>query len=302
MDVARRQLLTAAGGGTVFGAVAHSLATELDADREDSDRRKRAAVDRATGLDDPPAVQEADVFLIGGQSNATGHGRSEASTPPPEGAAFEYVPHEGFEPLADPVGTANTGSAWPAFAAAYWAASRRHAVYVPASVGGTSVHPAANDNWWGESGGLLYRALGRLRSATVNLQRVGITPRFGGLLWHQGETDAHAIDAGRIEPADYRLAFDTMIERYRLEIDDRQAPMYVFQLGRRRDGETRGFQEIRQRQRAGAAADPNVWLVFERAVRFPTEEKMKDTLHYNQDGLNEMGQIGGRTVAEIHED
>jgi hypothetical protein len=45
-----------------------------------------------------------------------------------------------------------------------------------------------------------------------------------------------------------------------------------------------------------------VWLVFERAVRFPTEEKMKDTLHYNQDGLNEMGQIGGRTVAEIHED
>ncbi|MEA1930910.1 MAG: sialate O-acetylesterase [Euryarchaeota archaeon] len=297
MDVARRQLLTAAGGGTIFGAVAHSLTTEQDTDREES-HRQQAAVDRATGLDDPPAMEAAEVFLIGGQSNATGHGSSEASIPPPEGAAFEHVPHEGFEPLVDPVGTANTGSAWPAFADAYWAASGRYAVYVPASVGGTSVHPAANDNWWGESGGLLYRALGRLRSATVNLQRAGITPRFGGLLWHQGETDAHAIDEGRIEPADYRLAFETMIERYRLEIGDRQAPMSVFQLGRRRDGETQGFQELRRIQRAVAAADPNVEVVFEGAVAFPAAGKMKDMLHYNQAGLNEMGRVGGRAVAE----
>jgi len=300
MDVARRQLLTAAGGGAVFGAVAQGVTSELDTDREDR-RRKQTAVDGATGLEDPPAIETADVFLIGGQSNATGHGSSEASRPPPDGRAFEHVPHEGFEPLADPVGTAKTGSAWPAFAEAYWAASRRHAVYVPASVGGTSVHPAANDNWWGESGGLLYRALGRLRSAIVNLQLAGITPRFRGLLWHQGETDAGAIDDGRIEPADYRLAFETMIERYRREIGDRQAPVYVFGLGRRSDGDRRGFREVRRIQRAVAAADPNVWLVFEGAVGFPAEGKMKDTLHYNQDGLDEMGRVGGRTVAEINE-
>jgi len=297
MDVARRQLLTAAGGGAIVGAVAHSLATELDVDSE-THPRQQTAVDRAAGLDERPAIQEADVFLIGGQSNATGHGRSEASTPPPEGTAFEHVPHEGFEPLADPVGTAKTGSAWPAFAAAYWTASRRHTVYVPASVGGTSIHPAANDNWWGESGGLLYRALGRLRSAMVNLERAGITPRFRGLLWHQGETDAHAIDEGRIEPADYRLAFETMIERYRQEVDDRQAPVYIFQLGRRSDGETPGFKNLRRIQQAVAASDPNVWLVFEGAAKFPTEGKMKDTLHYNQQGLDEMGWIGGQNVAE----
>jgi len=297
MGLTRRQLLASTGGGAILGAASYDAVVGDQAGPSTAS----TAVDATAGETTTAAIAAADVdvFLIGGQSNATGHGNSEESPQPPPGTAFEYVPHGGLEPLADPVGEARSGSAWPAFAERYWTMSGRHAVYVSASIGGTSVHPAANDNWWSQSGLLLYRAIGRLRSAIVNLKLAEITPNFGGMLWHQGETDAGAIDNEIIDPVDFRQAFETIIARYRQEVDDPQAPFYLFQLGRRSDGDTAGFQHVRRIQREVAASDPNAWLVFDDAVSFPESGKMGDRLHYNQDGLNEMGTGGGQRVAEI---
>lgn len=52
-------------------------------------------------------------------------------------------------------------------------------------------------------------------------------------------------------------------------------------------------------QREVAEAASYTSIVFKNAVSFPDTGQMEDLLHYNQAGLNEMGQTGGRRVAEI---
>ena len=90
-----------------------------------------------SAADVPDPIYEAyDVFVVAGQSNAKGRGTAEEAPEVPAGAAYEATPQGEIRALADPVGGANTGSAWPAFANAYTAATGRGVVIIGMAAGG----------------------------------------------------------------------------------------------------------------------------------------------------------------------
>jgi hypothetical protein len=214
---------------------------------------------------------------------------------------YSLSSENGFELLTEPVGfaqyAARTGSAWPAFADTYWEETNSPSVYVPTAIGGTGVHPDSSTGAvWGGSNGLLYRALGHLRGALNNLDNADIDTNFRGVLWHQGERDAFAIDDSQISPSAFREEFTDMIRRYRSEVGDEQAKFWIFQIGRPRDHDTPGFQHIREIQREITKNDEHIELVFDGCVNFPEEGKMADDVHYNQQGLNEMGHTGAANI------
>lgn len=257
-----------------------------------------------TSTFDLEGISEVDVFVIAGQSNAVGRGDKTQSPTPQDNTAGMYQlkpPEAPFQPLTDSVGIepywAKNGSAWPAFADTYWDDTSRVSVYVPTAIGGTGVHPKARGRGtWGGPAGLLFRALGHLRGASVNLNSAGIDYQYQGILWHQGESDAQAIDAGNLAPEEYRTAFEDMITRYRSELEDSKAPFHIFQVGRPLDEDTDGFQKVREIQRDIAENDPHTEMIFDDCVRFAEDEMMNDRLHYNQTALNEMGQVGAENV------
>lgn len=249
-------------------------------------------------------VSEVDVFLIAGQSNARGKGSAEDSPNPTSNTSAQYSlkSKDGFENMTDPVGLAGhqaqTGSAWPAFADTYWKETNSPSVYVPTAIGGTGVHPNSdNGAVWGGSNSLLYRALRYLNGALDTLEDAGLTTNYRGVLWHQGERDAKAIDNGRISASEFRDEFVDMISVYRSRIDGSQARFWIFQLGRLESGDTDGYQSVRQIQEEVAESDSYTTVVFDGAVDFPDEGKMTDNNHYDQQGLNEMGRTGATNIA-----
>lgn len=305
----RRDFLLSVGGGAGAGAAGGVLTYEFFLDTY-----VRSVYDSIQPQSEQPqnnemfnlqSVSEVDVFLIAGQSNAVGQGSAEESPSPPSNTAAEYSlsVNNGFEVLADPVGfsqyQAGTGSAWPAFADTYWEETNSPSVYVPTAIGGTGVHPNSDTGAvWGGSNGLLYRAIGHLRGALNNLENAGIDADFQGVLWHQGERDARAINDNQISPSDFREEFTDMINVYRSVVDDEQPKFWIFQIGREQSGDTSGFQYVREIQREVAENNEHNGLVFDDCVNFPEEGRMTDNVHYNQEGLNEMGRTGAANIID----
>lgn len=305
----RRDFLLSVGGSAGAGAAGGVLTYEFFLDTYVrsvyNSIQPQSDQPQSEEMFDLQSVSEVDVFLIAGQSNAVGQGNAEESPSPPSDTAAEYSlsSQNGFEVLTDPVGfaryRAGTGSAWPAFANTYWEETNSPSVYVPTAIGGTGVHPDSDSGAvWGGSNGLLYRALGHLRGALNNLDNAGIGTNFRGVLWHQGERDASAIDNSQISPSDFREEFTDMIRLYRSEVGGGQAKFWIFQIGRPRDEDTPGFQHVREIQREVAENDEHSKLVFDDCVNFPEEGKMTDGVHYNQEGLNEMGRTGAANIVD----
>lgn len=288
----RRDYLLSVGGAGV-GATGSIISYELFSDP--------SYTEPPDSLQD---VSEVDVFLIAGQSNAVGQGNSGGSPTPLPNTAAQYFPRSqnGFKTLSDPVGfppyQAGSGSAWPAFADAYWLETNSPSVYVQAAIGGTGIHTDSADMaTWGGSNRLLHRALRYLNDALETLENAGISTNYRGVLWHQGEKDASGIDAGIVSLSGFRNEFTDMIDVYRSEINDNQARFWIFQLGRPRSGDTSGYKNVRRIQEEVAASDQYTTIIFDKCVKFPEEGKMNDNLHYNQQGLNEMGRTGAVNIA-----
>ena len=239
-----------------------------------------------------------DVFLVAGQSNANGLGDPDAGSAAPE-EAREYDPETGtFAPLAEPVGPGDGGSAWTAFARAYHDATGRPLVIISTAVNGAALHPDADENRaagdWRPDSEYARHAVSAVEDCMAALD--GAT--FRGVLWHQGESDAIAIDDDHHTLDAYEDAFWALLDYFRHAFGD-DTPLYLFQIGRRRDEDTAGWQAVRDAQERFAAADETVHLVFSDAVAFGEDGRMQDIYHYTQAGYDEMGRVGGRAVADI---
>lgn len=302
----RREFLLA-GGGVSVGAASGIVGYELFLRDYVADIVGSKQSQSTTSIFNLEDISAVDVFIVAGQSNALGQGDKTQSPTPGDNTAgmYQLKPSKApFQPLTDPVGIepylANTGSAWPAFADTFWDATNRVSVYVPTAIGGTGVHPKAGGmGTWGGPAGLLYRALGHFRGTSINLITAGVDYQYQGILWHQGERDAQVIDTGELAAEEYQTAFENMINRYRSELGDSAAPFYIFQVGQPLNGDTTGFQQVREIQRDIAENDPHTALVFDDCVRFAKDNMMTDRLHYNQTALNEMGRVGAENVVEI---
>ncbi len=243
----------------------------------------------------PMAVREepkpAALFLIAGQSNAQGYGDAAQSvTAPAQAFAFNGGT---LVPATDPVGNAQTGSAWPAFARTYANGGTEAVVLIPAARGGTGQTAVANTGAgsWVPGGELFASSISAYKAANAHVASRGYAPYLRGVLWSQGENDAIAINKGLQSAADYKADLQRMIAQYRAELGATTA-FYLFQTGTSHLESDAGYAAVRAAQNQVALEDPYTYLVFTGAAGFPARQFMKDAYHYTQQGYNEMGQMG----------
>ncbi|MEM1055115.1 MAG: sialate O-acetylesterase [Bacteroidota bacterium] len=246
-----------------------------------------------------PIYEDYDFFVVAGQSNARGRGTADLAPEVPDGAAYEVTPQGDVRALADPVGGANTGSAWPAFANAYSAATGRGVVIVGQATNGSGQvwlpGDGGNQIWDVSREDNLYRRTDRkarraLRAAEDALPGV----RAAGWLWIQGGSDARRIEDGRLVPAQYEAALHALA---RTIGEDWGVPMYLFVSGSDSRGDLAGAVEVRRIQNE-ADALPEVVVVYRDAVTFVNLGWMQpDNIHWSQPGLNVAGTEAGQVAA-----
>jgi|GEM_PF-5661719 len=248
-----------------------------------------------------PTPTEYVVFLVAGQSNAHGSSRDPENSPVPRpGWAYHWNGTD-LSPLQDPWATAAYGSAWPSFAIKFTELTGKGAIMIDAATGGTAMVPDAdigNGYWGGTGGGLREAAVSDLNACLAYLRGAGYAYQFGGVLWSQGERDAQSIDASTITRTEYETAWSDFMAYMRGQIGSFW-PLVVSRTGTADSGDTAGFQAIRDAQDTLCAGDQFVLMGFTGAVNFPALGMMYDELHYDQAGLNKMGEAMAQSCAQM---
>lgn len=292
--------------------------------KEGADAAARPYVTISEG--DPSGLLTVDdAFLVAGQSNAMGAGDSTESPIPYDDTAFEYVVATGtFRPLRDPVGGAVSGSAWPAFARKWYELTGRTLALVSTAEGNTPNSKLIRDRNW-ESGPLL---AGTLAAMNAMLEKISGTPSVA-VLWSQGERDGKAILEGwpsNFTAETYRQAFLSTIGTFRSQ-GWNEFVLVISETGTNTELGDVGYADVRQVQRevAGrttadvriqahfsdggvAESDPvtisidgggaeDIITGFTGAAGFAARGMMSDSLHYTQDGYDEMGEAMAHALA-----
>lgn len=230
-----------------------------------------------------------DLFLVAGQSNAQGRGSS-AQSPAVTNGSLMWT-GTGLAPLADPVGGAATGSAWPAFANAYG-----RCAIVGAAVGGSSLIDGISGGSWKPTGSLFGDAVIKAQSALAALTSAGWTPTLRGVLWHQGETEGLLYTGTATELRSvYAAALTGLLTRFRAELGP--VDMWVARLGKSGTDDTALWQAVRDAQVDVCASVEGIHMAFLGCVDFLGPALMKpDGLHYLQPALNIMGTAMGEYI------
>jgi hypothetical protein len=164
------------------------------------------------------APKDLQIFLLIGQSNMAGRGTVEPVDRTPIPRVFTFNEKLEWVPAIDPLHwdkPAVAGVGIGRSFARYLADQNRTASIglVPAAFGGSAL------NEW-EPGGKHYNnAIERTRAAVKS-------GKLRGILWHQGEADSKADLAGS-----YRERFSKFIARLREDLDAKDVPVVVGQLG-----------------------------------------------------------------------
>lgn len=233
------------------------------------------------------AVQQADLFAVAGQSNAEGRGTSGPAVD--YGKAF-YV-STAARPLADPVGGASTGSAWPAFVNEWHTETGRPSFWTECAQGSTAIQPAASTPNWDVATGTLYPALLAGITSAINLIDQCPAYAMGNLYinWAQGETDAVELNGTTVTVEGFSTGFGQVIEGVHYAFPQ-FSKFLVSELGVTNNGNfAASFDAIRAAQADVVADYDYAAIVFTGAKGFASEGKMIDTFHYSQTGLDEMG-------------
>ncbi|MCG6190500.1 sialate O-acetylesterase [Maribellus maritimus] len=240
------------------------------------------------------SVQKSQLFLLAGQSNAVGQGDSLNSPVCKTNTAFEFdAQNNKFIPLRDPAGKswkqfqeAGTGSVAPAFAKGMYELFRQKIYMVTAARGGASCHwkaEMANYGTWDTSGKLFAQAVEKTKMAEI---KSGI--RLSGVLWIQGERDANAILAGQLTATEYQKVLEGLIKRFRNEFGE-DLPFFIVQTAYQQDKAPGGCRAVRDVQTIIAKKMNGVYIAYGETNEFGQRKWFKDKVHYNQEGLNDIG-------------
>lgn len=216
-----------------------------------------------------------DLWIIAGQSNASGYGRAPYEDAPELGV--HMLRHNGSWALASHPLSDATASIFPAsretynnghspflhFARALKRELRHPIGLLPAALGGS---PLAD--WHPERGALFANLMAMAARAGGNVK---------GMLWYQGETDAEPGKAG-----DYLQRFLESAAGWRKALAQPRLPILTVQLARYRS-ERPGMEDeewslVREAQRQAALRDPQVFAVP--ALDLPLD----DTIHIGTSG------------------
>jgi hypothetical protein len=250
-------------------------------------------------------AQHQRLFLIAGQSNAVGQGDMHRSVYCKPGSAFEYsIDSDSLLPLSDPAGRnelhfekANTGSISPSFALTYHNVTGHEVIIVSAARGGSSCHEKAELDPYGS-----WSVAGRLplfSDAVEKVKRAMDKTRIplSGIIWLQGERDANAINDKKLTPQEYKEALENLVSRFRKELNQ-DIPFYIVLTGYYKDHDVYGFNCVRAQQQAIANEMNSVSIVYSDTNLFEERGWMKDSIHYNQQGLNAIGTATAETISK----
>lgn len=242
------------------------------------------------------------LFLIAGQSNASGVGDAKQSPQWPFNSGYEYkVISDELVPLIDPVGeevngfeTAKTGSAWPAFASRYFELSSKQVTIVQAAKGGSTLNSKYSSYLRWDSLGALFKAA--VDKTTKAITKTGIP--LSGIIWSQGEADASFINALQSSEIEYKKQLKLLIKRFRFEFGS-NTPFYIIQTGFANGENSNGFEQVQRVQEVICDEMPNTYLVYSFAKYFQEYGLMTDYIHYNQQGLNVIGKSVAEAIFQI---
>lgn len=246
-----------------------------------------------------------DVFVVAGQSNAQGRGNLQQSPSLPPDVAYEST-RFGLQPLRrDPVGGANTGSAWPAFVLQYYESTGRGVVLVESAFANAAMHPRAaraGNNWLPGYGTRYASGIDAGQRALTQARDAGMNAAFGGWLWIQGESDAVAIHQGTLTAQEFGLALDLMLDTYTQDIgawlgDPTPPPVYLARTGRPRDYDIPGFAAVRATQMTVCEAHPTCEVASLSGASFAGPQYYEDWVHWSQTALNIIGPEMARTAS-----
>jgi sialate O-acetylesterase len=223
-----------------------------------------------------------DLWLVAGQSNASGYGRSAYQDPPEIG--LQMLRQQGgwslaTHPLHDSTDTVfpasretyNTGhSPFLHFARRLKQELGHPIALLPAALGGSPL-----DAWHPNSGPLFANLMAMVK-------RTGGKVR--GMLWYQGETDAEPGKAG-----DYLERFLTAVAGWRRALGQPDLPILTVQLARYRSAANPGeedleWSQLREAQRQAAHEIPGLTVVP--ALDLPLD----DTIHIATSGNYTLGE------------
>ena len=178
-------------------------------------------------------VAQKSMWLIAGQSNASGMGDRRTSMKYYSKECFDYVQSgDSLKILQDPVGEngkyfgkANSGSISPSFAWNLNKMTGDSVVVVSAARGGSACSTTGETIYgtWAEKGvlPLFDAAMAKCNSA------IAVTGlKFSGVIWLQGERDANAINDGKMDGEDYEAALRNLILRFRKHLHDADLPFW----------------------------------------------------------------------------
>lgn len=252
----------------------------------------------------PAPPDTLDLFVIAGQSNATGAGGDAALAPVPDRRTVYWVINRQGAPSLVPAGVPQhlwNGTLGPAFGQRYHELTGRPVALLQVGHRGTTVVADAergNGHWSathvgpGPRGGpdRLSEALAVVDSVRA-LRVGGSVLRPSGVIWVQGESDAVAVVRGLTTGPEFRaeLELTTAALRDAIGTGGDAGPLYLVQSGRPLSRDSRGHRAIRTAQADGALRG---WydLVCQDALSFPALGWMADDVHWAQPALDHVGE------------
>lgn len=252
-------------------------------------------------------IAQKSLWLVAGQSNASGMGDHRTSNKYVMEGCFDYVEKgDSLRILKDPVGEdgeyfgkANSGSIAPSFAWHLRKATGDSVAIVSAARGGSSCSFQAETIYgtWASKGTLSIfgPCIDKVKKAE---QRVGA--KLQGVIWLQGERDANAINDGKQTEEGYGDALKDLIRRFRKELDDPNLPFYIVLTGQYINHPQAGYLAVRRMQRKIAREDNHIFLAPIDPWYFPQDDRMTDEIHYTQSSYNRIGAILAQEVVETN--
>lgn len=236
-----------------------------------------------------------ELFLLAGQSNAGGLGDSSLSNQHISPKTFEYdVTSNAIKPLNDPAGQKwkslekvnGRGTILPAFTKQLSSLWNKQIVVVHAARSGSSCHgkaELAQYGTWDTTGKLFFDTEEKTKLAE---KASGL--KLSGILWMQGERDANAIHDGKLQPSEYKAALLDLINRFRKSFGANTA-FYIIQTGYQSGRIQDGNDSVRAMQSELAKQLKAVYIVYAETNLFFERGWMHDFVHYNQQGLDDIG-------------
>lgn len=238
-----------------------------------------------------------DLFGFFGDSNLQGWGLAATSKKLPPNIMYQFYNNVVTNKTTDPIGNANTGSQWPAFAETWYMLTRRKICFVPMGIPGSSMTISAdvgNGNW--DTTGVLFdTAVARTFRAIDALEAQGYTVHFRGIITNIGGNDALGINLATTTQAEFIAAFAKFRKRIRIAFGT-NTPIYINMLGKQVTGSDVGHSLIRSADVLAENADSLTRIITWNEQYFITRGLQTDQYHYTQPGYNENGRIGAEQV------